>query len=210
MRHGIGTKKLGVLLATAGTACALIAPGAASAGLLTTGTASDCNPEVSQVFADWGDSAYYRLVPGGSFESGSPSWALSGGAKLVSGNERFGVIPGSRSLYLPSGATATSPTMCFKVGDWHARFFARNTGNTNANLEVDILVPSLLGVVSVLDGGYVKADGTWDPSPRVSAALTNVGGLLGLTKAVSFRLKAKGTGAAFQVDNVFLDPFRCR
>jgi hypothetical protein len=210
VRFGTGTKEFGILLATAATAFALIAPGAASAGLLTTGAASDCNPEVSQVFAPWGDSANYRLVPGGSFESGSPSWALSGGAKLVSGNERFNVIPGTRSLYLPSGSTATSPTMCFTIGDWHARFFTRNTGNTNANLEVDILVPSLLGVVSVLDGGYVKADGTWDPSPRVSAALSNVGGLLGLTRAVSFRLKARGTGAEFQVDDVFLDPFRCR
>ena len=210
MRHGIGTKKLGVLLATAGTACALIAPGTASAGLLTTGAASDCNPEISQAFAPWGDSAYYRLVPGGSFESGSPSWTLSGGAKVVSGNERFDVVPGTRSLYLPSGATATSPTMCFTVGDWHARFFARNSGNASANLDVDILVPSLLGVVSVLDGGSVRADGTWDPSPRISALLTNAGSLLGLTRAVSFRLKARGTGAAFQVDDVFLDPFRCR
>lgn len=210
MRYGIGTGKPGAFLAVAGAAFALVAPSAANGGLLTTGAASDCNPETSQVFAPWGDTANYRLVPGGSFESGSPSWALSGGAKLVNGNERFGVIPGTRSLSLPSGATATSPTMCFAVGDWHARFFVRNTGNTSANLEVDILVPSLLGVVSVLDGGYVKADGTWDPSPRVSAVLTNVGSLLGLTKAVSFRLKARGTGAVFRVDNVFLDPFRCR
>ncbi len=44
----------------------------------------------------------------------------------------------------------------------------------------------------------------------MSATLTNLGGLLGLTKSVSFRLQAKGTGAQFQVDNVFLDPFRSR
>jgi len=56
--------------------------------------------------------------------------------------------------------------------------------------------------------GTVRADGTWDPSPEVSALLSNVGGLLGLTKSVSFRLQANGSGAAFQVDNVFLDPFK--
>ena len=61
----------------------------------------------------------------------------------------------------------------------------------------------------MIDGGTVRADGTWDPSPRVSALVTNVGGLVG-TEAVSFRLKAKGSGAAFQVDDVFLDPFRSR
>ena len=146
-------------------------------------------------------------MPGGSFESGSPSWTLSGGAKLVSGNERFDVVPGTRSLYLPSGATATSPTMCFTFGDWHARFFARNSGNTSANLDVDILVPSLLGVVSVLDGGSVRADGTWDPSPRIERAAHERGRPARPTRAVSFRLKASGTGAAFQVDDVFLDPF---
>jgi len=83
----------------------------------------------------------------------------------------------------------------------------RNAG-TSGSLEVDILVRSLLGVLSVLDGGTVHADGTWDPSPEVSATLTNVTGLLGSTKSVAFRLHSSGTSAAFQVDNVFLDPFK--
>jgi hypothetical protein len=146
-------------------------------------------------------------VPGGSFE-GTNTWSLGGGAKVVSGNEPYGIVPGTRSLALPAGATAKSPTMCFTFGDWHARFVVRNTGSTTGRLEVDILVNSLLGVVSVLDGGYVKADGSWDPSPEVSATLSNLGGLLGLTRAVSFRLRAHGTGAAFQVDSIFLDPFK--
>ena len=209
MRHGIGSTKLGVLLATAGTACALIAPGAASAGLLSTGSASDCDVPTSKAFAAWGDTANYRIVPGGSFESGA-AWTLSGGAKVVAGNEPFNVVPGTHSLSLTNGATAVSPKTCFTFGDWHMRFLVRNTGNTAGKLKVDVLVPTLVGLVSVLDGGYVQADGSWDPSPNVSALLTNVGGLLGLTKAVSFRLRATGTGASFQVDDVFLDPFRCR
>jgi hypothetical protein len=188
---------------------AFAAPAPASAGLLSTGTADECDPDISQAFRAWGDSAYYRLAPGGSFDSG-PSWSLAGGARVVSGNEPYRVVAGTRSLSLPAGSTATSPTMCFAFGDWHARFVVRNTGSTAGQLEVDILVRNLLGVLSVLDGGTVRADGTWDPSPRVTATISNLGGLLGLTKAVSFRLKAKGTGAQFQVDNVFLDPFRSR
>jgi len=213
VRKGIGTKKARGILGLATLVVALAAPGAANAGLLTgilsTGSASYCDPDVSQYFAPWGDSAWYRLVPGGTFE-GSHGWSLSGGAKVVSGNEPWRVKSktDSRSLYLPAGSTATSPTTCFDFGDWHARFFVRNA-RSGGTLEVDILVRSLVGVLSVLDGGYVKADGTWDPSPEVSALVTNVGGLLG-TKAVSFRLKAKGSGAAFQVDDVFLDPFRSR
>lgn len=187
---------------------AFAAPAPASAGLLTTGTATECDPNTAQVFRPWGDSAYYRLAPGGSFDSG-PSWSLAGGARLVTGNEPYKLTAGTRSLYLPAGSTATSPAMCFGWGDWHARFMVRNPGAAG-RLEVDILVRSLLGVVSVLDGGTIRADGTWDPSPEMSALLTNLGGLLSLTKSISFRLQAKGTGAQFQVDSVFLDPFRSR
>jgi len=213
VRNGIGTKVRGMLgLAT--LVVALAVPGAANAGLLTgilsTQSASYCDPEVAQYFGPWGDSAWYRLVPGGRFE-GTHGWSLSGGAKVVSGNEPW-YLKGrsdSRSLSLPAGSTATSPTTCFDFGDWHARFLVRNTGATSGTLEVDILVRSLVGVLSVLDGGTIKAGSAWKPSPQVSALVTNVGGLLG-TQAVSFRLKARGTGAAFQVDDVFLDPFRSR
>jgi len=204
---GSKTGRTATITALAAALLALAIPATASAQLLTSGTASDCDPDTTQAFETFGDDAYYRLVPGGTFEGGA-AWSLSGGARVVSGNEPYGIIPGTRSLYLPSGSTATSPTMCFAFGDWHARFFVRNGGSSRAQLEVDILVKGLLGVVSVLDGGYVRADGTWDPSPEVSALLTNVGGLLGTTKAVAFRLRAQGTNAAFQVDNVFLDPFK--
>ena len=211
MRDGIGTTARGII-GIAAVACALALPGAASAGLLTgilsTSEASYCDADVNQYFKRWGDSALYRLVPGGSFE-GTHGWRLTNGSKVVSGNEPWYVKGyGSRSLYLPAGSTATSPTTCFDFGDWHARFFVRNRGG-GGSLEVDILVRSLVGVLSVIDGGTVRADGTWDPSPRVSALVTNVGGLVG-TEAVSFRLKARGSGAAFQVDDVFLDPFRSR
>ena len=212
MRNGIRTKARG-MLGIATLAVALAAPGAANAGLLTgilsTEPASYCDADVRQYFSPWGDAAWYRIVPGGTFE-GTHGWRLAGGAKIVSGNEPW-YVKGrghSRSLHLPAGATATSPTTCFSFGDWHARFFVRNPGGAGA-LEVDILVRSLVGVLSVVDGGTIKAGGTWRPSPEIGALVTNVGGLVG-TSSVSFRLKAKGTGAAFQVDDVFLDPFRSR
>ena len=213
MRNGIGTTVRGII-GVAALAVALAAPGAANAGVLTgilsTESASYCDPEVRQYFSAWGDQAWYRLVPGGRFE-GTHGWSLAGGAKVVSGNEPWYLKSrsDSRSLFLPAGATATSPTTCFDFGDWHARFLVRNTGSSSATLEVQILVRSLVGVLSVLDGGTIKAGGTWKPSPTIGALVTNLGGLTG-TEAVSFRLRAKGTGAAFQVDDVFLDPFRSR
>jgi hypothetical protein len=176
------------------------------AGLIGTPPPSGCE-SASQVFAPWKDSAWYALVPGGAFESGTPSWALSGGAKVIAGNETFFVRSRSdaRSLYLPSGGSALSPTVCFGLGDWHARFFVRNAGS-GGSVKVDIVVKSLLGsVLSLLDGGYVTAGGTWTPSSRVRLTLTNLSSLLGV-RAVAFRFRA--SGGPFQIDDVYLDPWK--
>jgi hypothetical protein len=180
----------------------------AQAGLIGTGPASGCE-DASQPFERWGDGNNYRLLPGGSFEAGGPAWALSGGASVVSGNEPFFTRSSEdkRSLYVPSGGSALSPTVCFGLGDWHSRFFVRNVGSSRGSLQVDIAVRSLLGVVSLLDGGSVSATGQWSPSPRIGLTLTNLCSLLGV-RAVSFRFRAVGQGAAFQVDDVYLDPWK--
>jgi hypothetical protein len=181
----------------------------AEAGLIGTPPASGCEAP-SKVFAPWGDYANYSLVPGGSFESGTPAWAMSGGAKVVAGNETFYVRSrtDSRSLYLPSGSSALSPTVCFGLGDWHSRFFVRNVGSSGGSLKVDIVVKSLVGgLVAILDGGSVSASGAWAPSSRVRLTLTNLCSLLGV-RAVAFRFRTVGSGAAFQVDDVYLDPFK--
>lgn len=173
------------------------------AGLISTGKAAYCDPNKTQVFKPWADSSYYMLTPGGSFESGAPSWSLSGGAKIVPGNESFFLNSktDSKSLYMPAGSTATTPTMCFAAGDWHMRFVGKGSGR----VRVTVMVPSLLGLVSVLDGGTVKPGGTWAPSSKVSLLLTNVGGLL-TTKAIALRLTALDSTS--QVDDVYLDPFK--
>lgn len=173
------------------------------AGLLGTGAASYCDPNVSQTFKPWGDAAYYMLTPGGSFEAGAPSWRLGGGAKIVPGNESFFLNSkaDTKSLYMPSGSTAITPAMCFAAGDWHMRFVGKGSGR----VRVTIMVDSLLGLVSVLDGGTVRPGGTWAPSPKVSLLLTNVGGLL-TTRAIA--LKFTATDGASQIDDVYLDPFK--
>jgi hypothetical protein len=197
-------------LAVVSVVVAGIAPSAAQAGLLGTGEASTCDTNASQPFLPWDDEARYVLVAGGSFEADTPAWSLRRDAAVVSGNEPFYVRSSSdtRSLLLPSGSSAISPTVCFALGDWHLRFFVRKTNALPGSLHIDIVVKSTLGaVLSILDGGTVEASGEWQPSPRIGLLLSNVGCLVG-TKAVSFRFRAKGDGAAFQVDDVYLDPWK--
>src|SRR5213078_1989353 len=191
------------LLVVAALAAALTVGSTAHAGLIGTGSASYCDPHSSQPFAP-ADMNSYTLLPGGSFESGTPPWALSGGAAIVNGNETsyLNGKTDKRSLYLPAGGSAVTPTTCFALGDWHVRFMLKNVGSSTGAVDVQVIVPSLLGgLLTVLDGGTVKAGGTWTPSPRVEL-------LLG-TKAVAFRFTAVGRGAAYQLDDVYLDPWKC-
>jgi hypothetical protein len=183
----------------------------ATAGLIGTGSASYCDPYATKAFAPWGDSAYYASLFNGDFENGSTGWTLAGGAKVVSGNEPF-YISGDRSdthsLLLPTGSSAYSGTVCFALGDWHLRLLARNVGSRTGALRVQVVVPSLLGgLLTVLDGGTVSGTSTWAPSPRLALALCNVTSLLG-TRAVAFRFTPVGTGAAYQIDDVYLDPWK--
>ena len=69
------------------------------------------NEQASQPFASWGDSSSYTLIPGGNFEAGAFPWALTGGAKVLAGNETYhvGGPADSQSLSLPAGSSATSP-----------------------------------------------------------------------------------------------------
>ncbi|MGZ8795327.1 MAG: hypothetical protein ACXW0F_11900 [Gaiellaceae bacterium] len=179
----------------------------AEGGLIGTGAASGCDAAASHPFEAWGDNANYLLMPGGSFEEGGPDWSLSRGAYVGPGNSPFETERdnGTRSLYLLPGATATSPTGCFKFGDWHSRFFVRGIGTRTARVEVDVVVRSLLGILTVLDGGSVSASAEWQPSPQIGMLLCNVTSLLG-TKAVSLRFRA--VNGAFQIDDVYLDPWK--
>jgi hypothetical protein len=203
-------KRLSILLVAAVSAVVLAGP--AQAGLLSgvlpgvvspSDTPSTCDTQTSQPFAPWGDSSYYVLVPGGSFEPGGPAWKLSGGAKVLAGNEPFYVHSKADrySLYLPAGGSVTTPAMCFAVGDWKVRFFVKGGGT----VRVKIVVKSLLGVLSVVDGGTVKGGSTWRPSPAVGLLLTNVTGLLA-TDSISLRLTSET--ASVRIDDVYLDPWR--
>lgn len=166
-----------------------------------------CDTNASQPFARFGDNSNYVLVPGGSFEAGAPGWQLNG-ASVQKANEPFyvGSTKDKNSLYIPAGGSATTPPMCFDPGDWHMRFFAQSTSSRLSSMRVNVKVKSLLGVLSILDGGTVSADGTWAPSPRLALLLTNVTSII-CVDSISFQFVPNG-GAGWRIDDVYLDPWK--
>jgi hypothetical protein len=184
--------------------------GGAQANILSLLPGSCANQPESQPFTQWGDYNEYTPVPGGSFESGSVPWLLSGGAGTVAGNETFYVRSptDSRSLALPAGSSATSPASCTDIYHPTLRLFVRNTGSSRSHLTVDALYPGLLGSVQSSQIGSLTGSGSWEPTPQLSLLLDNLLGTLSLDQtAIAFRFAPAGSLGNWRIDDVYLDPF---
>jgi hypothetical protein len=206
----VGSRIKTALAATAASIAASLAlAGTASAGLLVQTTASCPTGPLSQPFKAWGDGASYELVPGGAAES-STGWKLSGGAGVVSGNEPWKVHGSgdSRSIRLPAGSSATTAPICVGLDSPTVRFFAKRNSGLLSTLAVSaVLRPSLGGELVVPVG--VVLGGSWTPS----LPFLFLGNLLPLLPGqytpVSFRFTPI-LGGDWQVDDVYVDPYRSR
>jgi hypothetical protein len=181
----------------------------AHAGLLVK-TATGCGTEtLSQPFTRWQDSAYYALVANGAMESGAVDWTLSR-ASVVTGNESYYVhaAQDSHSLYLPAGSSATTRAHCVGLSKPSMRFFARsaNTGLL-ANLKVEVLVETSLGLTLPLQIGSVSPGTSWSPSPRFLIIANLLPLLPGQQTPVAFRFTPQGSGN-WWIDDVYVDPHR--
>lgn len=198
-----------VLLAAVAIAALASAP-SASAGVLVA-SANGCPANtLTKPFASWGDNNYYFALPGGSFESGDAAWTLEGGAKIQSGNEPYKVRADgdSRSLYIPAGGVATSPTVCVGISDPSIRWFAKQQSllNLTGTMTVEVGFESSLGLVvwaPVVGAGIL--DPSWNPSLPgiVEASLLPL--LPGQKTPVQFRFRAV-TGN-WAIDDVYVDPY---
>jgi hypothetical protein len=175
--------------------------GASSAGA---GLGIACPDATTQPFKRWSDFAQYAFLPDGGFEAGASGWQLTGGAKVVAGNEPFYIhsTADRSSLLLPTNTTATSPPMCIALLSSKMRFVVR--GPAGSSVKVQVLYRGLVSsVLGVFDGGTVKSNGTWAPSSQMSM----LGGVLPLlTQSVQFRFVA--TSGTPQIDDVYLDPWK--
>lgn len=206
------------LMAVAGLGLgALAVPGIAAA---QTTAAASCptQPVTTKAFAKIGDNADYSLAPNGSFETGTTGWTLSN-AKVVSGNETLGILPGAKSLALGggiiSGATKiTSPEFCVDQSHPYFRFLLKANGPVGimsiavqytdaAGLQKTQTVQS--NVASNILPGKWKAS---DLNPlSLNIPLVNDGGQTAKVRLV-FSSPMSMLGSSYNIDNVLVDPYR--
>jgi hypothetical protein len=198
-RSWIGLALAAIVAAALG---AVAAPAAHAKGSLL-GLSPKCGP-TSKPFSQFGDYRNYTFAPDGGLESGGVGWSLSGGAKVVSGNETFFVHSryDSRSLYLPAGSTVTTPPMCMGTFSTWIRFFSKSNGS--GSLKVQVQFRSLLGsIVGLLNWATIGGSSSWTPSPSI----LNLQSLNSILGANAVQLKLTAVGAPFQIDDVYVDPW---
>jgi hypothetical protein len=184
----------------------VLALAAMSAGGPATAAVSCPGQTYAKPFLPWLDPLNYVLVENGSLES-SAGWTLTGGARLVSGNEpwRVNSKADSRSLYLPSGSSATSPPMCVTLFHPTLRFFAMNSGLLTTSLRVD-MTTDVLGLKLTLPIGLVVGR-SWQPTLPFVALESLASPVIG---TVQFRFTPMGPLSGWRIDDVYVDPFKQR
>ena len=186
----------------------------ANAGLLTE-SATDCvDGPITQPFRQFGDSANYKLLPGGSFEAGTAAWQLSGGAKIVSGNETYkvGGAGDAKSLKMPAGSRAVSPLTCVGLAEPTLRLFAKRNSallGLVSTMLVEVQVQTSLGLslwLPVLPGDL--GGSSWHPTlplPLLANILP-----LSQTDRTPVRFRFTPLLGSWQIDDVYVDPYMKR
>jgi hypothetical protein len=210
-----GTTRLaGRILVAALAAVALLAVVGAKPAQAGEPSLLGCGDEPSHPFMRFLDPLPYVLAPDGGFERGAAGWKLTGGARVVSGNEPFGLSgPGSRSLLIPSGGSATSPPMCVGLLFPVVRFVSQG-GSLLSMMKVEAVWKDASGSeqsLMLLPGALPSS--SWQPT----LPLLQLGGSLnaltlnGLTTEMSFRFTPKGGifgSGNWRVDDVYVDPYK--
>jgi hypothetical protein len=180
--------------------------GAATAQASSAEDAARCEGRVIvQPFTPWEDTADYFLAPDGNFSAGAAGWDLAG-AEVVADNEPW-FVSGDETVAavrMESDASATSPPICVGLDDPTMRFFARSVGDAAGTLDVEVLYTDGDGIEQALTIGTIASDGALEWTPVGSLPITaNT-----YEMNVSFRFTARGTGAAWLIDDVYVDPYR--
>jgi anti-sigma factor ChrR (cupin superfamily) len=142
----------------------------------------------------------------GTFEAGASTWAKTGGASVVSGNEPWKVLGSTHasSLKIPAGASAASQSMCIASAEDSLRFFYKSPGVSGSLLHVSIYVTS---GVNVATNDYDVSGSTagWAVSQRIM--LPDIRDASG-QQTVTITFSQRQTAATWQLDDVEIDPWK--
>lgn len=166
-------------------ASAALAVPAHAASLVTT---TECPaPQVTQPFAEWGDSNWYKRVDGGGFDAATAGWTLTGGATVADG-----------TLSLPAGSSVVSAPVCVGHDEPTMRFFGAGQGALQVSVQFQLLAGLWITLPIGRDTGAA-----WKPSPVIHM-LANYLPAPGDYTNVRF-VFAPSTGA-WEIDDVYVDP----
>jgi hypothetical protein len=198
---------------------AVVVAAAVAGGTASPARAGLSCPNASErVFMRWLDPLPYFLATNGGFESGPAGWTLTGGAKVVSGNEPFFLNSSSDrfSLSLPAGASATSPWTCASVDGLVARLVAVASGSALGTLQVDLLYKTSRGQLKTVGLTLITRllHGSWAPTLPIvilpGTLLSDIAQLDLGTVELALRFRASSgllTSSSWRIDDVYVDPW---
>jgi hypothetical protein len=194
---------------------ALLAAAPAAQAATTAANPQNCvpKPALKQAFLPWGDSGQYTLSPGGDLESPLAGWTLTGGARVLAGNEPFyvGRTTDRSSLSLPAGSSVVTAPICIDDTYPWFRVFARNTSGQAASLKVDILYLDTTGKLRIRASGiYTARTSGWAPTGTLQIRMTFDPTSAGGAAPVAFRFTPQGLRSSWQIDDVYVDPMARR
>jgi hypothetical protein len=195
----------------------LLAAAAVSLATNATSATGTCVwPALSQKFLEWSDTNDYFLLPDANFEGSVGGWTLAGDAGIAPGNESHyvGSTADTKSLGLPTTtSTITTPTICVTSDSPKFRFFLRNNGlngHTDGQLAVYLNFTGADGKPQKVKIAGLKATTSWTLSPTISFIQYISTPLKSGTAQISFTIKPNDNHGNWQIDDIYVDPFRGR
>lgn len=195
-------------LTAAAIAASLAMLAAATTSAVAAAATCPAQPTLSPFIA-WGDPALYFEVGGGTFESMSELWALTGGASVGEPPVAREDTEGTGSLSLPPGGRAVSPSACVGLRDATFRFlYARSGPPASGSLRVEVGFAGFGGAQWWIPVRELAGSDSWRLSP-ILPVIANLVTLFtnGEPVAVSFRFTAVGS-ASWVIDDLYVDPYK--
>ncbi len=188
-----------VLVAAVATLAALAASSTAAAA-----TAATCAAQTTkQAFSRYGDANQYFLAPNGGFEGGTIGWTYGGGAVVVSGNESAYLNSTSdrKSLKLPANAWVRTGQICIDTTQQIVRLMV---SGRSGQLKIDAKIVSAGNIRTWSTQVDASSSSSWRPSQLIQFAQ----GSNQYLGATTLELTFTAIGATWQIDDVFVDPFK--